>query len=235
MTSGPAFALELRKHPRAQLQLPVRIRWQSALGMRLETARTIDVSRGGLLVHRAQPCTAPGRVWVVFPYHPNSGFSVQPETPARVVRVENDAGGGFRAGLHLEARMRVSSLPPGSERRAHPRVPFALPIFVRSVDSSWPEESMTLDVSPAGTSFETSHIFASGDAVFVKIPWGEWEKAGELLGRVVRVEFLQDQAGEAVRSNPEAGISAMVTRVSVQWTKAEGSVPLPRVQPSARK
>jgi hypothetical protein len=224
MTLGPTPALELRKYPRAQLRLPVRIRWQSVLGMRLETAQTIDVSRGGLLVRRTRPCTAPSRVWVAFPYHPSAGSSAQPETLARVVRVESESEGVYRAGLHLDLRARTSSPPHGSERRAHPRVSFALPIFVRPVSSAWPEESMTRDVSPAGASFETFHIYASGDAVFVKIPWGEWGKAGELHARVVRVEYLPDQLGYSQQADPDAGVSGMVTRVSVRWTKPANSI-----------
>jgi hypothetical protein len=219
MASRPELVVELRKHPRAQLSLPVRIRWQGPLGMRVETAKTVDVSKGGLLVERAKGSAALGRVWIAFPFDPTTGSSVQPETPARIVRVEGENGDGYRVALHIDLPSRDGARPIGHERRAHVRLPFVLPVFVRPVSKPWPEESMTCDVSPAGTSFETSHIYALGDAVYVKIPWGEWGKAGEIHGRVVRVEYLNDQSGLDIRANPEAGVSAMVTRVSVRWTK----------------
>lgn len=224
--SGPG--LELRKHPRAQLSLPVRIRWQGPRGMRLETAKTIDVSKGGLLVERALNFTGQCRVWIAFPYDPTAGSSVQPETPARVVRMINENGNGMRVALQIDASSRDAAAAVTQERRAHARLSFALPVFVRRVSSQWPEESMTCDVSPAGASFETSHIYALGDAVFVKIPWGEWGKAGEIHGRVARVECLKDQSGVPAQSNPEAGISAIATRVSVRWTKLASAPAAPR-------
>jgi hypothetical protein len=194
--------------------------------MRMEIAKTVDVSKGGLLVERTQNGTAQGRVWLAFPYDPNAGSSVQPETPARVVRVENFDG--KRVALHIETPSRETAHPFSQERRAHKRLSFALPVFVRPVNSPWPEESMTHDVSPAGASFETAHIYAQGDAVFVKIPWGEWGKAGEIHGRVVRVEYLNDQSGTTTQSNPEAGISAIATRVAVRWTKPSSAPAAPR-------
>lgn len=219
MASSPGPAIELRKHPRAQLSMPVRIRWQGPRGMRMETAKTIDVSKGGMLVERGLNCEAQGRVWIAFPYDPSAGSAVQPETPARVVRVENWAGSAMRMALHLDPVSRDGFRTEGYERRAHARLSFALPIFVRPVNSAWPEESMTLDISPAGASFETAHIYATGDAVFVKIPWGEWGKAGEIHARVVRVECVKDQSGIAAQSDPPSGVSAIATRVSVRWTK----------------
>lgn len=199
--------------------MPVRIRWQGPRGMRMETAKTIDVSKGGMLVERGLNCEAQGRVWIAFPYDPSAGSAVQPETPARVVRVENWAGSAMRMALHLDPVSRDGFRTEGYERRAHARLSFALPIFVRPVNSAWPEESMTLDISPAGASFETTHIYATGDAVFVKIPWGEWGKAGEIHARVVRVECVKDQSGIAAQSDPPSGVSAIATRVSVRWTK----------------
>ena len=229
--SRPATALELRKHPRAQLRLPVRVRWQSPLGLRLETARTIDVAREGLLIHRAESCEPLARLWIAFPFDPATRSSVQPETPARVIRVEREMESGYRVALRLELPPRDTPRPAGFERRTHPRISFALPIFVRSATSRWPEESMTRDASSVGASFETSRIYATGDEIFVKIPWGEWSRAGEICGRVVRVECSQDQSGPAPKADPEAGVSAVMTRVSVRWTKstnAEATPPLAR-------
>jgi|HubBroStandDraft_6_1064221.scaffolds.fasta_scaffold00635_19 hypothetical protein len=217
--SWHASAVDLRKHPRAQLRLPVRIRWQGQLGMRLETARTIDVSREGLLVHRDAPSLPHERLWVAFPFDPATRSAAQPETPARVVRVENQSETGYRIAMRLQLPSKDTLRPAGFDRRTHPRIAFALPIFVRPVDSRWPEESMTCNVSSAGASFETPRIHALGDEVFVNIPWGEWSRAGEIQGRVVRVEVIQDQSAPAPQADPEKGISAILTRVSLRWVR----------------
>jgi hypothetical protein len=221
----PATAQELRKNPRAQLRLPVRLRWQGPLGLRLETSQTIDVSREGLLVQRAEHSQGLARFWIAFPYDPSTRSSAQPETLARVVRVENQDGAGCRVALHLQLPRRDSMLPAGFERRAHSRIPFSLPIFVRPAASRWPEESMTRDISSAGANFETSHFYSLGDEVIAKIPWGEWERAGEIHGRVVRVENCGDDFSPAPLVDPESGKSAILTRVSMRWMKPENSVP----------
>lgn len=82
---------------------------------------------------------------------------------------------------------------------------------------------MTQDVSQHGVRFETSNIFAAGDRVLAKIPWGEWSRAGEIAGRVVRVEAMEDTPGPAPVANPEAGKSAMITSVAVEWMKTSKS------------
>lgn len=220
----PAISATARKHPRAPLKLPARIRWQGPLGMRLEALQTIDVSRDGLLFHRAEFCDRMSRVWVAFPYDPTTGGAIQPETPARVVRVEPDAAGGYWVALHFESPARAEKRSLDQERRSSERIPFALPLFVRPEGTPWPEEFMTQDVSRHGVRFETSHIFAAGDRVLAKIPWGEWSKSGEILGRVVRVKAMEDVPGSpAPAANPETGKSAIITSVAVEWLTVEKS------------
>ncbi len=218
--SGPDAQVDLRKHPRAQLTLPVRIRWRGPIGMRLEITETVDVSREGMLFHRNEPCDRQARMWVAFPFDPAAGLASEPETPARVVRVEPDTkDGGHWIAIKFETITRARQLPAGRERRAFERIPFALPIFVRLAGTPWPEEFMTQDISQNGTRFETSHLFAPGDKVLAKIPWGEWLKTGEVAGRVVRVETMGDSAGPAPARNPEEGRSAMITSVAVEWIR----------------
>lgn len=211
--------IEIRRHPRAQLQLPVRVRWRGPIGMRLETTQTIDVSREGLFVLRAEPCELHTRVWVAFPFDSSVSMTGQPETPARVVRVEKAARGGCRVALHLELPPRVAPRPPGNERRSSPRIPFALPIFVRAAGAPWPEESMTQDISRGGARFSTARIFAEGDALLATLSWGEWERAGEMPARVVRVMPQENPIGPAPLADPENGLSALLTSVAVQWEK----------------
>jgi len=209
--------LELRKHPRAQLKLPARIRWRGPLGMRMESTHTLDVSRNGLCVQRNEPCELGSRVWVVFPFDAASASAPPPETPARVVRVASGAAVGYQVALQLELPSRIASRAADRERRVCSRISFALPIFVRALDFPWPEESMTQNISRTGARFESAHIYSAGDAVLAKIPWGDWARAGEIPARIVRVENCPTSSGPAPLSNPLAGISAILTSVAVHW------------------
>jgi len=213
--------VERRKHPRAPIQLPARIRWQGPLGMRVEMTETVDASREGVLIHRTEPCERLTRVWIVFPYDRNAGSSVQPESAGRIVRVAQDESGGYWVAVQLDASRRGAARPSGDERRRSERVCFALPIFVRLEGTPWPEESMTCDLSRNGARFETSHIYAAGENVIAQIPWGDWSKKGEIHGRVVRVENMQDSPGPAPLANPAKGASAIVTSVAVEWLNGD--------------
>jgi hypothetical protein len=197
--------------------MPARIRWRSPLGMRLEITRTIDASRDGLRVPRSESCGVGTRVWVTFPFDANSTAAAQPETPAHVVRVDQNPQRGYDVSLQLELPPRETSRAKAKERRASPRIAFAIPIFVRATTSPWPEESMTHDISRAGARFESAHICSAGDTILAKIPWGEWERAGEIRARVVRVETEPVSPGPSPQSNPGAGRSLMLTSISVHW------------------
>ena len=214
---------EIRRHPRARLQLPVRVRWRSPFGMRLEITQTFDVSREGLLVHRAEECELHARVWVAFPFDSTAAVATQPETPARVVRVERAAKGSYRVALHLESPPRNAPRPPAQERRSSPRVPFALPIFVRAAGTPWPEESMTQDISHTGARFLSARIFAQGDPLLATLSWGEWAQAAEIPARVVRVVQTPDSPGSAPLADPENGLSSVFTSVAVRWEKSAGT------------
>jgi hypothetical protein len=209
--------VEMRKHPRAQLRMPTRIRWRGPLGMRMEITRTIDASRDGIRVPRNESCEVGSRVWVTFPFDANTLATAQPETPAHVVRVDHNSQRGFDVSLQLELPPRSEQRAKDNERRACARVTFAIPIFVRAAASPWPEESMTHDISRAGARFESAHMYTAGDAILAKIPWGEWERAGEIRARVVRVETKPVTPGPAPKSNPTLGMSGMLSSVSVKW------------------
>jgi PilZ domain len=214
----PVLPMDLRKSPRARLRLPARIRWLGPLGMRLEVAQTVDVSREGLLIRRAEPCDPQARVWVAYPFDLSVAATVQPETPARIARVRGGASGGFYVGLKLMAPPRECPRAATDERRSSLRFPFALPIFVRPSSNPWPEESMTQNISNNGVRFESAHPYTVGEMVLAKIPWGEWTKAGEILGRVVRVDSLEEATGDAPASAvPQDGLNAVLTSVAVRW------------------
>jgi hypothetical protein len=215
---------EMRKHPRAQLQLPARIRWQGPLGMRLEVTRTLDVSRQGVLVQRFEPCEPLTRVWIIFPYDPDSDSIAQMEIPARIVRAERGECTSWRVALCLESPVRASPVPYRQERRRSQRVNFAVPIFVRPRDVPWPEECMTQDVSNDGARFETSHIYGVGDRVLATLPWSEWSNRGEMAGCVVRISSIGGPAA-GVPDDPRgaapngSGITALWTSVAIEWMK----------------
>ncbi len=186
---------EQRKHPRAPLRLTARVRWQGPLGTHLEVTETIDVSREGVLLRSREDSDARmSRAWIVFPFSSLDVSAMEPETPARVVRVERDASGEYRVGLRLEPPHRASgSIPASGERRALRRVALCLPILLRAQGMPWAEEAMTRDFSRSGARLETSHVYNIGESVRAKIPWGEWAEAGEISARVVRVEPAHDE------------------------------------------
>lgn len=76
---------------------------------------------------------------------------------------------------------------------------------------------MTQNISRSGARFETAHIYSPGDAVLAKIPWGEWEKAGEIPARIVRLEPAENSPGPSPVSDPQSDVSAMLTSVAVRW------------------
>ena len=84
---------------------------------------------------------------------------------------------------------------------------------------------MTQNVSNNGVRFETARTYKLGETVRAKIPWGEWAKTGEILGRVVRVDCPAEAPSEASNGVvPPAGsndTSPALTSVAVAWMNAE--------------
>ncbi len=180
-----------RRATRAQLNLPVRIRWQGPLEQRIEHAETLDVSRTGLLFYRTQPLPVAARLWVTYPFSKES--PAQPETPARVVRVKTTPGGGQLVAVELQPlpRPKVVASPPG--QRTAERTAVALPFSVRRCGVPWGEEAMSLDVSDSGIRFTTPRQYQVGEVVRVVLAAGPWAAAqSELTARVVRVEPVPD-------------------------------------------
>ncbi|HYT22135.1 MAG TPA: PilZ domain-containing protein [Candidatus Polarisedimenticolia bacterium] len=79
--------MDSRQHRRVRLRLPVRLRWTTPFGQKIELADTIDVSRSGALVSAKEPHSKGVMVWLTFPYD-SSLSDGQPEILARVVRCE---------------------------------------------------------------------------------------------------------------------------------------------------
>jgi len=77
--------MDTREHRRVRMRLPVRMRWTTPLGQKIELGETIDVSRSGLLVSTKESHTAGITLWVTFPYDASLSDG-QPEILARVAR-----------------------------------------------------------------------------------------------------------------------------------------------------
>jgi hypothetical protein len=67
------------------MRLPVRLRWTTPLGQKIELSETVDVSRGGSLLSSGKSHATGVALWVTFPYDASIRDG-QPEVHARVVR-----------------------------------------------------------------------------------------------------------------------------------------------------
>jgi hypothetical protein len=77
--------MDSREHRRVRLRLPVRLRWTTPFGQKIEFGETIDASRSGLLVSTKEPHNSGVPLWVTVPYDSSLGDG-QPEMLARIVR-----------------------------------------------------------------------------------------------------------------------------------------------------
>lgn len=187
---GATQVVEQRRHHRARLRLPVRLRWLGPLGPRLEFTKTLDASRQGLLLHLAGSCSPGARVWVTFPYDSQATDGTQAEIAARVVRAKETPNGGHLVALEFEEPEAPPVFPPERERRSSQRILLAVPIRVRLANAPWPEETMTLNVSDTGLLFESTRIYSPGEALQVVFPYGRWVSVGEIAAKVVRIEVV---------------------------------------------
>src|SRR5260370_35635791 len=76
--------MDRREHHRAQLRLPVRIRWNTPFGQKTEVCKTLDISRTGLLVPCREAHALGVPLWVTFPEDSSVGDTV-PEMLAKAV------------------------------------------------------------------------------------------------------------------------------------------------------
>src|SRR5271163_2499928 len=95
-------ANESRRHPRARVRLPVRIRWRDSFGLQSELAQTLDLSRNGILVPCNEAWSNRTRFWVTLPYAADDTTGLQHEMPARMVRTAFTRSGARHAALHLQ-------------------------------------------------------------------------------------------------------------------------------------
>jgi len=213
--------MDRREHHRAQLRLPVRIRWNTPFGQRTEVCKTLDISRGGLLVPCQETHAAGVPLWVTFPYDLSLGDG-QPELLARVVRAgaahngngsksAHESASGQMVALHFALPPRAKSNGNGPEkereRRESPRRALALPVRVRPERVPWFEEAMTMDVSANGLRFLSSREYQEGDRLLVSFEpaaSAPWPTTSETAARVLRIETVPQSAALAVTIVREA-------------------------------
>lgn len=213
--------MDRREHHRAQLSLPVRIRWNTPFGQKTEVCKTLDISRGGLLVPCQETHAAGVPLWVTLPYD-TSLDDGQPEMLAKVVRVGPARNGnGSKSTDESASRQAVAlhfALPPRAqsngnsrekeqERRESPRRALALPVRVRPERVPWFEQAMTMDVSAHGLRFQSSREYQEGDRLlisFEQVASAPWPTTSETAARVLRIETVPESAALAVTIVREA-------------------------------
>jgi PilZ domain len=211
--------MDRREHHRAQLRLPVRIRWNTPFGQKTEVCRTLDISRGGLLVP-CQEMHAPGvPLWVTFPFDSSIGDG-QPEMLAKVISIRLARNGNGRkanfeaieqaVALHFAPPFRPEGNGNGHakerERRNSPRRALAIPLRVRPQHIPWFEETMTMDISAQGLRFLSSREYQEGDSLLVSFEptaSAPWPTASETAARVLRIERMPESAALAVTISRE--------------------------------
>jgi PilZ domain-containing protein len=97
-----------REHRRVRMHLPVRLRWTTPFGQKIELCETVDVSRGGLLLCSGEFHHVGMALWATFPYDASLPDG-QPEVPARVVRCITFPEDGLVAGPREKVSGQTSS------------------------------------------------------------------------------------------------------------------------------
>jgi hypothetical protein len=204
---------ERRHRPRVLLEMPVRVRWLGPFGLETEITQSRNVSRGGLLVVSANARQTGSLLWATFPYDPAVAFT-ESETPGKVVRcaenfaIRNAPANTIAIEFHQPDQISQSDVLAVNnssshmgrlERRVHARIELAFLIrverAVRNLRSApqdlespqWPEETMTVEVSPAGMLFCTLRIYELGEQLNIAAQPGRKLSVGERRARVVRI------------------------------------------------
>jgi len=214
--------MDRREHHRAQLRLPVRLRWSTPFGQKTEVCRTLDISRGGLLVPCNEAHALGVPLWVTFPYDPALRDG-QPEMLAKVVRVTPESN-GFASGappasanrltkvfaapavaLHFQPAFHPESNGNGRakerERRGSARRLLAVPLRVRPEHVPWFEEAMTIDVSTQGLRFLSNREYPQDVILLVSFDSSAsvpWPTGTEVPSRVVRIGPVPQSSALAI-------------------------------------
>jgi hypothetical protein len=200
---------ERRQRPRVLLQLPVRVRWLGPFGLETEVTQTENVSRDGLLISSFSPRQPGSQVWATFPYDAAVAFT-ESETPGTVAWCEAESAnnnmiaisfhpGDPRSQRSFPAADDTNAAHRSDDRRSQTRIPLAYLIRVSRIaptrqelqstlqQSSQPEETMTVNVSPGGMVFCTVRIYSPNERLAIAAPAARNLSAGSRYARVLRV------------------------------------------------
>jgi hypothetical protein len=205
-------ARERRRRPRVLLQLPVRVRWLGPFGLETEVTQTENVSRDGLLISSFNPRQPGSQLWATFPYDAAVAFT-ESETPGTVAWCaaesanKNKIAISFHQSDPLWQRNLTADDPPAAsrshERRSQTRIPLAYLILVSRIaptrqdpkpaldQSLQPEETMTVNASPAGMAFCTVRIYSPNERLTIATRAARNLSEDKRYARVVRVALVR--------------------------------------------
>src|SRR5229473_1973241 len=188
--------MDNRQHRRVRMGLPVRLRWSTPFGQKIELANTIDVSRSGLLVSTKESHTSGVTLWVTFPYDASLSDG-QPEILARVARckevlevirstnarekVQTESASEQERSAKLDQLVRALGLSDAPAT-------FAVAFHLKRIP--WFEEAMTIDISAKGMRFRSHREYELGDHLkiaFEASASAPWHGAGEFRSKVIRI------------------------------------------------
>jgi len=159
----------------------------------IEIARTLDVSRNGVLFRTRQPYQMHSTVWLILPFNPKAPIQ-EPEFPGTIVRIDQMEDGTAEIGIRfhnaradrLTGRFDTKAAPvEASERRAKDRAKLSLTIRVR--DAAGVEITNTVDVSRTGVLFRSNKDYQVGQQLWVTVPYTPETPPEEIEARVVRI------------------------------------------------
>src|ERR1022692_2440017 len=199
---------ERRGRPGVLLELPVRVRWLGPFGLETEITQTRNASRDGVLVSSDSSRQPGSLLWATFPYDPAVAFT-ESETPGKVARSAAESVGKNIIAISFHQNDPISpgdvipsndssSRRESDDRRCHARISLAYLVRVTRtactspnqqapIEPFWPEETMTLDVSPDGMIFCTLRIYSLDEQLLIAAQAGRKLSGGERQARVVRV------------------------------------------------
>jgi PilZ domain len=182
-----------RTRPRVRFDMAVRVRQIGPPRDSIEIARTLDVSRNGVMFRTRQPYQLNSTVWLVLPFNPKLPIQ-EPEFPGTIARIEQMDDGTAEIGIRFHnARSdriyggyetKVAPLE-STERRAKDRAKIALTIRVR--DTVGVEITNTVDVSRTGVLFRSPKDYQIGQLIWVTVPYTPETPPEETEARVVRI------------------------------------------------
>ncbi len=212
MTNGA----DNRTRTRVRFDMAVRVRQIGPPRHSIEIARTLDVSRNGVMFRSRQTYEMHSTVWLILPFNPKLPIQ-EPEFPGTIVRIEKQEDGSAEIGIRfhnarsdrMSGNYDTKAVPQGiGERRVKDRAKLSLAIRVR--DAAGVEISSTVDVSRTGVLFRSEKEYLIGQLLWVTAPYAPETPPEEVEARVVRI------------------LERLTMRcIAVQYTRITGMKPIP--------